>query len=1414
MMKFSALNESSLSDDNGDPELASREAQEEEAYSSYHLALKNKAQPNEDSNDEAPFTPCFNPEALEIDNTDVFMWYQMGKAAINILNFSLARLAFEEGLKCNPSHWPCLDNIITVMYTLNDYANCLYYIAKALERECYYLKGLVFKDEIYREDPSLKSFCEEYFNKCDPSIHSAEYDKEEAQKLIQEALDMRIKRQSFHKPTPLPVLSLTKPIRENSSNSAASPHVGLPTHKSEGLLQLATLPPEDYRSRRSSVMEIDEMPTTPTTPNVNANPYTLDIKRKRLLSELNDLSTKRRSSRVRNPAIKKPQDNINYQELLQKFLPPKLIGDGKCEEPDEDSEPTSLDKTSRDFSCGQSSENDKSDKTSSNTCDLTWSEKEEVCQFIANNLFNAGIIDLLYKYVVILGKKSTCIWPKSVVDVFCNAFARFRHHIATPNLFCNSSDGDRIKEVGLAILSYCEFKVDKWYLSTGHSMSFSPKGSTGTSFQHSNNGIGNNFHSDMEFLVMLTVRSDILGSDWLEFSARALWLKAKFHSLEGEIDLAICCMEKLSDVLYEENDIKITVQNSSFSNIITADKVQQQLESLQRCQSLEEVQRLYEHGDYTAVVNLLILTFNQPSRTKRKQPLEGVPERHAQLLFLQNSLLKLERYKFMNAARSDWSETMAHLLNGLDRCVKLNTKYLKDLDDSKLVRLTQNLILVIVIQMENYDFSSDNASLLIVLPWIILYHLILKRSWCTAADGLLLFHIIDVCMAELQDSTGKSYLYKEELETGLEQCIYCLYGHPHKRTRAKHLQEHNARQITLTWEKHFLQKKIQLLEVDNYTAYIEGVTEKFPEAPFKDKPVSELVKDLYYLLGDYYFKNKEFSKAIRFYLMDICINPDRQDSWAGMALSRSSQLDQKLNSYELRNESTIYRKSAAALKQLKQDTVCEELMELLIKKKQEMLQVAEKCFRSANHCDDGGEPEEAWLHHYMLGKISEKKGEGPAVYMDHYQKALMYLHEDFARYPQKIQYHNPLELSIEALEVYYRVHASCLKFLWKHEDVGVDLKTLKIIKKCLFAISKSPFAHFQEKCREKSSSSSALSEVEDYALMNQKKRQNRPSIDSSPETQDNVALQEVMDSLVGAVAERFVDEELEKANAEINTSTNSSKDTGVVIESVAEEVYTSKYISTESNTSKSNNLLERKSLEPKDLKQEIEEAVLKIQEVNSGMANNYENRTFASNEQNVIIEEKNELTNQQKLALELEAEAAASILVEEMRLESDALGNVDYSNYDMYSMKHDDYNTSLYYNEPMEYADQSEQIDHQLVENNKIVLEEDIFTTVSDLLDKVISSSEVEMVKEVIEPKSCVEASEDVKSEVTDTTECLDVEMINGSKEELHIIKNVQSNESVLEEKGDAVSTDDASELDNELPKSDTLISDQNEAKI
>jgi len=57
-----------------------------------------------------------------------------------------------------------------------------------------------------------------------------------------------------------------------------------------------------------------------------------------------------------------------------------------------------------------------------------------------------------------------------------------------------------------------------------------------------------------------------------------------------------------------------------------------------------------------------------------------------------------------------------------------------------------------------------------------------------------------------------------------------------------------------------------------------------------------VVGELFYLLGDFYLKNKETVKAVRFYLHDLCFTPDRVDSWAGMALARMSQIDAKLAS--------------------------------------------------------------------------------------------------------------------------------------------------------------------------------------------------------------------------------------------------------------------------------------------------------------------------------------------------------------------------------------------------------------------------------------------------------------------------------------------------------------------------------------
>ena len=67
------------------------------------------------------FSACFFSQAVMLDSTDVNMWYKIGQVAVRLVRIPLARHAFEEGLHCNPDHWPCLDNLITILYTLSDY---------------------------------------------------------------------------------------------------------------------------------------------------------------------------------------------------------------------------------------------------------------------------------------------------------------------------------------------------------------------------------------------------------------------------------------------------------------------------------------------------------------------------------------------------------------------------------------------------------------------------------------------------------------------------------------------------------------------------------------------------------------------------------------------------------------------------------------------------------------------------------------------------------------------------------------------------------------------------------------------------------------------------------------------------------------------------------------------------------------------------------------------------------------------------------------------------------------------------------------------------------------------------------------------------------------------------------------------
>jgi len=68
-----------------------------------------------------------------------------------------------------------------------------------------------------------------------------------------------------------------------------------------------------------------------------------------------------------------------------------------------------------------------------------------------------------------------------------------------------------------------------------------------------------------------------------------------------------------------------------------------------------------------------------------------------------------------------------------------------------------------------------------------------------AEEGRLLQFSVETLYAELvkQEDQSQKHECKDEIDAAIEQCFYCLYGHPNKRAKAKHLEDHSANPVLL-----------------------------------------------------------------------------------------------------------------------------------------------------------------------------------------------------------------------------------------------------------------------------------------------------------------------------------------------------------------------------------------------------------------------------------------------------------------------------------------------------------------------------------------------------------------------------------------------------------------------------------------
>ncbi|XP_034836135.1 calcineurin-binding protein cabin-1-like [Maniola hyperantus] len=403
------------------------------------------------------------------------------------------------------------------------------------------------------------------------------------------------------------------------------------------------------------------------------------------------------------------------------------------------------------------------------------------------------------------------------------------------------------------------------------------------------------------------------------------------------------------------------------------------------------------------------------------------------------------------------------------------------------------------------------------------------RSWCCKSDGKLLYFILDTVVPRLQSPSLSKAL--EQINQYLEQCVFCLYSHPGRKNKLnKYLVDHNVTPQVLDWKRaqqiyeifrpldlpplegkvsgissdteNLFHRILTLLPAESDPSkyvpemkkYIKGIEHKPPLVP---PLLPYKMKDIYFLLGDYYFKKNDTKLAIKYNTLDVLLNNDRFKSWAQISLAKASNLERALNLYRnINNEKDFLDPAKTAIRCFKRSleldpsyrymwiefgnfvycvhSFCSRLLkqatesidlgefQAFEKQKEDLLDLTYKCFITLrddlnNSCDTDKSNEESWLLYYMLGKVAEKRNKSPSIYLNFYLQGVKNLQEAGAIYPSKINYNSPSHLSIEVLELHYRIHASILKYIEQHENKPIPTSVGKVFLNCIEEWEKGPY---------------------------------------------------------------------------------------------------------------------------------------------------------------------------------------------------------------------------------------------------------------------------------------------------------------------------------------------------------------------
>ncbi|XP_022907944.2 calcineurin-binding protein cabin-1-like isoform X2 [Onthophagus taurus] len=1178
--------------------------------------------------------------ASELDSTDVTLWFKIGKLAMKLDKFKLASHAFSKGLECSESHWPCLDNLISVLFALRDTIACLMYIGKALILDPDYKKGLVFRKNIYDCNPATKDYYQlynpDYIYEPSLDLPVNIIDEQKYLDEVQLICDRINEVEKSLAPKPLPIIPLPKPLEESSWLALGQTLTELHKYISENDMshfsqidlkrcmsqnvpkafsfEVMTVQ-EENQPLRSEETEEKSDKTEDEALNSEKTETGGDIMERRLsqISEantVNDLemntpvqtdndemdqdpdeteenseqkSEKKRGTKRRRDLVSelqiwgwhskrkyakkgKTEKDFTIEDALKRIIPRFLLPngiDGTKYNPLEDSMNT-MDMYMKHMSKEAVSLMSAPNSPQVQPVDPYFgseNEKDDVQAFWTQPWRCCDSVNLIEAYVYAVSRLWHLKWPSGLISLYLDAYNMFREHIEHPKLYDSDITFEEFQNDALATLTYGELIIYNDVQNTNYSKIH---------------------YSSLDYMETVGIWEENWGSDYKSYWCRVNWLRTHIYRKANQNVLSIIALQSISDVIENESNsnFKICLPNCIKYGYIMESIIHKLLRNLEMIDSLTQLEKLFDSQKYAEVAEILKLTFNISN-----PPTYGRMGRPAQLGMLLHSLWYTDLENCFVWSEECLHESLKYFIKPtsdgdkwemiLNKCILIMIEIIKketisvvdNLTVEKRARLVESLAMICCRQI---NVENGGKLLLGTLsPWMLLHYVLVReehrlqakkvvkhvkkdddksskseaieedippsiavlfsgheflggKSLCLADQGEFLHFILDTVIDRLDTPIFEPL--REKIDIHLEQAFFCLYQHPSKKNKvSRHLADHNVTPLPLTWEKaqqvyeffcpdalpefdsyksisisaeleQLLQRISSLVPTEcdpqplvlKVTDFVKGNIDSIP------KPVDFPIKtrSMYYLLGDYYFKQSEVKRSYKYFILDLCINPSRVDTWACLALGIASQLESKLNHCErFKSEMEFLDKAQSAQVCFKQalsvsnehitlwieygsleymihsfcsrvlkydsETLSMERFDTLENKKDTLLESSGSSFLRALQLPqpDLCDIDERWLYHYMLGKIAQKRQKEPSEYLQHYLTAMAFLHENKATYPEKINYTNPQHLSIEALEIHYRIHASILKYLELHEGKPIPETIGKMFNQCLEAAS-------------------------------------------------------------------------------------------------------------------------------------------------------------------------------------------------------------------------------------------------------------------------------------------------------------------------------------------------------------------------